>query len=74
MPKWLSPGAKNLIKRILDPNPHTRISMHDIKDHEWFKRDYIPLGPKEEDEEDCGCTEDQELSSVHDAVRTSVYL
>ncbi|XP_057806129.1 CBL-interacting serine/threonine-protein kinase 1-like isoform X2 [Salvia miltiorrhiza] len=62
IPKWLSPGAKNLIKRILDPNPHTRISMHDIKDHGWFKQDYTPLGP---DEEDCACTED-ELSSVHD--------
>lgn len=46
--------------------------MHDIKDHEWFKRDYTPLGPKEEDEEDCGFTED-ELSSVHDAVRTCNY-
>ncbi|KAH6795248.1 CBL-interacting protein kinase 1 [Perilla frutescens var. hirtella] len=66
MPKWLSPGAKNLVKRILDPNPHTRITMCEIKEHDWFKQDYTPLGPKEEDEEDCVCTED-EVSSVHES-------
>ena len=69
MPKWLSSGAKNLIKRILDPNPNTRISMDDIKNHEWFKQDYTPLGPdEEEEEEDCACTEEDKLSSLHDTV------
>ncbi|KAL1535279.1 Non-specific serine threonine protein kinase [Salvia divinorum] len=61
----VSPGTKNLIKRILDPNPCTRISMDGIKNHDWFKQAYTPLGPDEEEEEDCACTED-ELSSVHD--------
>ncbi|KAG6396372.1 hypothetical protein SASPL_142520 [Salvia splendens] len=64
MPKWLSSGAKNLIKRILDPNPNTRISMDDIKNHDWFKQDYTPSGPDEE--EDCACTEEDKLSSLHD--------
>lgn len=65
IPKWLSPGAKDLIKRILDPNPHTRITMHEIKEHDWFKQDYTPVGPIEEDEEDCAHAAD-EVSCVHE--------
>ncbi|KAL8490492.1 hypothetical protein ACS0TY_022499 [Phlomoides rotata] len=71
IPKWLSPGAKNLIKRILDPNPHTRITMRDIKEHDWFRHDYTPLGPNEEDEEDYACTDD-EVSSVHETPSEAV--
>ncbi|KAI3459159.1 hypothetical protein Pfo_015822 [Paulownia fortunei] len=66
IPKWLSPGAKNLIKRILDPNPHTRITMAEIKEDDWFKQDYTPLDPmKEEEEEENACTDD-EVSSIHE--------
>ncbi|EEF43192.1 CBL-interacting serine/threonine-protein kinase 1 [Ricinus communis] len=42
IPKWLSSGAQNMIRRILDPNPVTRITMADIKSDEWFKQDYTP--------------------------------
>ncbi|KAK9114599.1 hypothetical protein Syun_021396 [Stephania yunnanensis] len=28
---WLSPSARNLIMRILDPNPATRITIAEIK-------------------------------------------
>ncbi|CAI9267665.1 unnamed protein product [Lactuca saligna] len=49
MPKWMSPGAKSLIKRILDPNPKTRITMADIKVDEWFKQDYTPAKPNEDE-------------------------
>ncbi|KAK8288849.1 hypothetical protein V6Z12_D07G151500 [Gossypium hirsutum] len=49
-PSWLSPGAKKFIKRILDPNPLTRITIHDILNDEWFKKGYKP--PKFEEEED----------------------
>ncbi|KAL3634697.1 CBL-interacting serine/threonine-protein kinase 1 [Castilleja foliolosa] len=67
MPKWLSPGAKKLIKRILDPNPKTRITMGEIKEDEWFKQDYAPLMNMEEEEgdEENDCTDD-EVSSVHE--------
>ncbi|XP_050218756.1 CBL-interacting serine/threonine-protein kinase 1 [Mercurialis annua] len=51
IPKWLSPGAKNIIKRILDPNPTTRITMADIKADEWFKQDYTPADTAEEEED-----------------------
>ncbi|KAK5826714.1 CBL-interacting serine/threonine-protein kinase 1-like [Gossypium arboreum] len=51
IPKWLSSGAQNMIKRILDPNPNTRITMAGIKNDEWFKQDYSPAVP-DDDEED----------------------
>ncbi|CAL1397542.1 unnamed protein product [Linum trigynum] len=41
MPKWMSPGAGNLISKILDPNPATRITMAGIKSDPWFKQDYV---------------------------------
>ncbi|KAL2922306.1 CBL-interacting serine/threonine-protein kinase 1 [Bienertia sinuspersici] len=50
IPKWLSPGAKKMIKRILDPNPVTRITVAEIKANEWFRQGYVPSIP--EDEED----------------------
>ncbi|KAI3690846.1 hypothetical protein L2E82_49057 [Cichorium intybus] len=65
MPKWLPSGAKNLIKRILDPNPKTRITMEGIKADEWFKQDYTPAVVNEE-EEDVVHFEDEVLS-LHEA-------
>ncbi|RWR88905.1 CBL-interacting serine/threonine-protein kinase 9 [Cinnamomum micranthum f. kanehirae] len=41
-PSWFSSGAKNLIKRILDPNPRTRITIPKILENEWFKKGYRP--------------------------------
>ncbi|XP_076926504.1 CBL-interacting serine/threonine-protein kinase 1-like [Bidens hawaiensis] len=64
MPKWLPSGAKNLIKRILDPNPKTRITMADIKEDEWFKRDYVPAIVDDEEEEDVVV---DEVLSLHEA-------
>ncbi|EXB75643.1 CBL-interacting serine/threonine-protein kinase 1 [Morus notabilis] len=50
IPKWLSPGAQNMIRRILDPNPVKRITMADIKSDDWFKQGYIPANPEEEED------------------------
>ncbi|KAJ0024358.1 hypothetical protein Pint_08536 [Pistacia integerrima] len=36
-------GAKSLIHRILDPNPGTRITIEQIRDDEWFKKNYVPV-------------------------------
>ncbi|KAK9280290.1 hypothetical protein L1049_013978 [Liquidambar formosana] len=41
-PSWFSSGAKKLIKRILDPSPLTRITIPEILENEWFKKDYRP--------------------------------
>lgn len=50
IPEWISPGASNLIKRILDPNPKTRINIDGIKSDLWFKHDYVPAIPNDDKE------------------------
>ncbi|XP_044482206.1 CBL-interacting serine/threonine-protein kinase 3-like [Mangifera indica] len=39
-PPWLSFPAMKLITCILDPNPMTRITIPEILEDEWFKKDY----------------------------------
>ncbi|KAK1318620.1 CBL-interacting protein kinase 1 [Acorus calamus] len=70
IPKWLSPGAKNMIKRILDANPKTRISVAGIKEDEWFKQDYKPAIPDEEEEE---TYIDDEAFSIQKPTETNVF-
>lgn len=41
-PPWFSSSAKKLIKRILDPNPVTRITIAEVIENEWFKKGYKP--------------------------------
>ncbi|KAK7284024.1 hypothetical protein RIF29_13775 [Crotalaria pallida] len=41
-PPWFSTSAKNLIKRILDPNPATRITTAEVIENVWFKKGYKP--------------------------------
>ncbi|XP_010938917.1 CBL-interacting protein kinase 1 [Elaeis guineensis] len=51
IPKWLSHGAQNLLRKILNPNPITRINVAGIKEDEWFKEDYTPVVPNDDDED-----------------------
>uniref|UniRef100_A0A0A9FMV1 non-specific serine/threonine protein kinase n=1 Tax=Arundo donax TaxID=35708 RepID=A0A0A9FMV1_ARUDO len=51
IPKWLSPSAQDLLRRILDPNPMKRINISRIKEHEWFQKDYVPVVPYDDDED-----------------------
>ncbi|XP_009608924.1 CBL-interacting protein kinase 2 [Nicotiana tomentosiformis] len=37
-PSWFPPEVRRLLVRMLDPNPHTRISIAKIKESSWFKR------------------------------------
>ncbi|KAG8374471.1 hypothetical protein BUALT_Bualt11G0135800 [Buddleja alternifolia] len=39
-PKWTSPDLKRFLTRILDPNPTTRITVHEILSDPWFKKGY----------------------------------
>ncbi|XP_031263591.1 CBL-interacting serine/threonine-protein kinase 9-like, partial [Pistacia vera] len=49
-PSWFSPAARKFIKRILDPNPLTRITIPQILEDEWFIKGYKrPQFDKEED-------------------------
>ncbi|KAK4407487.1 CBL-interacting serine/threonine-protein kinase, partial [Sesamum angolense] len=41
-PPWISFGAMKLITRILEPNPEKRITVPEILEDEWFKKDYKP--------------------------------
>lgn len=44
LPNYLSPGAKNLLTRMLVVNPLNRITIHEIMEDEWFKfgiEDYL---------------------------------
>uniref|UniRef100_A0A1D1Z643 non-specific serine/threonine protein kinase n=1 Tax=Anthurium amnicola TaxID=1678845 RepID=A0A1D1Z643_9ARAE len=49
-PSWFSSGAASLIHRILDPNPKTRIQIVEIKNDEWFKKNYLPIRLGEDEE------------------------
>ncbi|KAE8790368.1 CBL-interacting protein kinase 29 [Hordeum vulgare] len=35
-PNWFLPALRHLLRRILDPNPATRIDTGDIMEHPWF--------------------------------------
>ncbi|KAJ6741919.1 NON-SPECIFIC SERINE/THREONINE PROTEIN KINASE [Salix viminalis] len=41
-PPWFSTSAKKIIKRILDPNPLTRITISELIENDWFKKGYKP--------------------------------
>ncbi|PKA53565.1 CBL-interacting protein kinase 23 [Apostasia shenzhenica] len=41
-PSWFSASARKLIKRILDPNPYTRISVAEVIENPWFKKEFKP--------------------------------
>lgn len=49
-PFWFSPGATSLIRRILDPNPETRITIQGIKNDPWFRRNYVTVKYGEDEE------------------------
>lgn len=52
IPEWLSPGARNLLRRILEPDPAERIAMAEIKAHPWFQEHYVPVLPPYDDDDD----------------------
>ncbi|KAE8714010.1 CBL-interacting protein kinase 5 [Hibiscus syriacus] len=37
-PPWLSPEARRLITKLLDPNPNTRITISKVMESSWFKK------------------------------------
>ncbi|KAL5716315.1 cAMP-dependent protein kinase [Ranunculus cassubicifolius] len=41
-PPWFSTSAKKLVKRILDPNPASRITIAEVIENDWFKKGYKP--------------------------------
>ncbi|PHU08301.1 CBL-interacting serine/threonine-protein kinase 24 [Capsicum chinense] len=45
-PFWFFPGATSLIRKIIDPNPQTRIKIEGIKRDPWFRKNYIAVRAK----------------------------
>ncbi|OAY69919.1 CBL-interacting protein kinase 7 [Ananas comosus] len=37
-PPWVSPAARRVVARLLDPNPETRLTIEALAEHPWFKR------------------------------------
>lgn len=37
-PSFFAPEVRKLLSRMMDPNPHSRISIAKIKENSWFKR------------------------------------
>ncbi|KAL6847251.1 hypothetical protein ACP4OV_023104 [Aristida adscensionis] len=38
LPPWVSPAARRLVSRLLDPNPATRVAVGELAAHPWLKR------------------------------------
>ncbi|XP_055801106.1 CBL-interacting serine/threonine-protein kinase 24 [Solanum dulcamara] len=45
-PFWFSPRATSLIRKIIDPNPQTRIKIEGIKRDPWFCKNYRAVRAK----------------------------
>ncbi|CAH9129593.1 unnamed protein product [Cuscuta epithymum] len=69
IPKSLSSEAHDLIKRILDPNPRTRITITEIKEHKWFKPGYCSANPEDEEEEEDSADIDNEILMLNESPR-----
>ncbi|KAJ8528171.1 hypothetical protein K7X08_021863 [Anisodus acutangulus] len=48
-PFWFSPCATSLIRKIIDPNPQTRIKIEGIKRDPWFRKNYMAVRAKEDE-------------------------
>ncbi|CAL0318020.1 unnamed protein product [Lupinus luteus] len=48
-PSWFSPESKKLLKRILNPDPLTRIKIEELLEDVWFKKGYKPASFTEEE-------------------------
>lgn len=54
-----------MIRRILDPDPRTRITLAEIKQDEWFKQKYTPTNPDEDGED---VSVDDEVLTIHEVM------
>ncbi|CDP10216.1 unnamed protein product [Coffea canephora] len=57
-PPWLSPEARKLITKMLDPNPSTRVSISKIMDSSWFKKS-VPKTLRSKEEQEFAVVEDE---------------
>ncbi|KAK9267913.1 hypothetical protein L1049_010350 [Liquidambar formosana] len=78
-PRWFSPELMRLLRRLLDTNPETRITIPEIMENRWFKKgfkhikfyiedDRLCSVPDEED--DVGSSSDQSMSESDSEIET----
>ncbi|CAI9100794.1 OLC1v1037967C1 [Oldenlandia corymbosa var. corymbosa] len=48
-PYWFSPGVTALLRKLLDPNPETRIKIEGIRRDPWFRKNYVPVKHTEDE-------------------------
>ncbi|MED6121148.1 CBL-interacting serine/threonine-protein kinase 11 [Stylosanthes scabra] len=48
-PRWMSPDLKRFLRKLLDVNPNTRITVDEMKEDPWFRKGYKEIKPCEED-------------------------
>ncbi|GAQ84395.1 SNF1-related protein kinase [Klebsormidium nitens] len=51
-PSWFSLGVKAVLRKLLDPNPKTRIRVSGLRNDPWFTKGYHPVQPLEENTDD----------------------
>lgn len=45
MPSYVSDDAASLLKKILNTNPNDRVTVNEIREHNWFK--LVPMQESE---------------------------
>ncbi|KAL4342918.1 hypothetical protein S245_035906 [Arachis hypogaea] len=48
-PRWMSPDLKRFLRKLLDVNPETRITVEEMKKDPWFRKGYKEIKPYEDD-------------------------
>ncbi|XP_077252243.1 CBL-interacting protein kinase 20 [Tasmannia lanceolata] len=56
-PNWFSPEVRKLLSRVLDPNPHTRITIAMLMENLWFKKGFKPVETRTRKEEEATFTQ-----------------
>ncbi|XVF40317.1 hypothetical protein PTKIN_Ptkin01aG0103800 [Pterospermum kingtungense] len=59
-PRWFSPELIRLLKKLLDTNPETRITIPEILENHWFKKGFKHIKFYIEDDKFCSLEEDND--------------
>ncbi|OIT31263.1 PREDICTED: CBL-interacting serine/threonine-protein kinase 7-like [Nicotiana attenuata] len=62
-PDWVSKPARNIIKRLLDPNPSTRLSIEELMNLSWFKKSGLKQGELNRQQEFDECMYEKECKN-----------
>ena len=72
IPKWLSPGAQDILRKLLDPNPITRLGMDGLREHDWFNQSYTPAVPFDDDDDNYVGDDNSHMTKVAYVMCTNI--